>query len=94
MGGKAQKNSGRGLYQKGDAKLGPFVVDIKEYAETFGVSRKVWSKISFDAIRSNGEPALMLALGEGKSVVRLWVIDDIMFKQMLEAWEDKYGRTQ
>ena len=32
-GAKAQKNSGRGDYQKGDAKWKKFVVDYKEYAK-------------------------------------------------------------
>lgn len=92
MGGKAQKNSGRGMYQKADAKLGPFIVDIKEYSQTFGISKKVWAKICSDAARSGGEPSLMLAIGEGKETIRLWVIEDVMFGEMLEAWREKYDK--
>lgn len=91
MGGKPQKNSGRGLYQKGDATLGPFTVDVKEYAQTFGLSRNVWGKICSDAAKQKNEPALMICLGAGRAVTRLWVVGDEMFHQMLEAWEEKYG---
>lgn len=91
MKAKAQKNSGRGLYQKGDAVLDVFTVDIKEYAKTFGVSRTVWGKICSDAARNGNEPALMLALGAGRETVRLWIVADDMFKEMLDAWKEKYG---
>jgi hypothetical protein len=91
MGGKAQKNSGRGLYQKGDATLPDFVVDVKEYAKTFGVSRDVWGKICSDASKHRKEPALMICLGSGRDTVRLWVINDDMFHQMYSAYQEKYG---
>lgn len=90
MGGRAQKNSGRGLYQKGDATLGPFVVDVKEYKKTFGLSRDVWAKVSTDASKHRAEPTLMVCLGEGVATTRLWVVGDEMFHQMLEAWREKY----
>ena len=89
--GKAQKNSGRGMYQKADAKLEPFLVDVKEAKEHFGLSKKVWAKICTDCARSGGEPSLMIALGEGRETVRLWVIGDSMFKEMRSAWLEKYG---
>jgi len=91
-GGTAQKNSGRGKIQKGDAKLGPFCYDIKEFSKSFGLSKAVWGKICTDAFRSGRMvPALKIVLGEANEKVRLWVIDDGMFKEMLEAWEEKYG---
>lgn len=90
MGAKPQKNSGRGLYQKADGKLDPFLVDVKEYEKSFGLSRSVWAKICSDAVRSGGIPALMIALGLGKETVRLWVIGDEMFHEMREAWLEKY----
>ena len=34
-GAKAQKNSGRGDYQKGDAQWGKFLVDYKESGKSF-----------------------------------------------------------
>jgi hypothetical protein len=93
-GAKPQKNSGRGQFQKGDATLGPFCYDIKEFAKSFGVSQTVWGKICTDALRSgNMIPALKLVLGFGDKKTRLWVIGDDMFKEMLEAWEEKYGEA-
>lgn len=90
---KPQPNSGRRIYgkDKGDAKLGPFVYDIKEYAKAFSVNMNSWSKVCTDAIKAGGEPALKIVLGSGRNTVRLWVVSDAMFKQMLEAWEDKYA---
>lgn len=91
-GAKPQPNSGRGYKQKGDGKLGPFVVDIKEFSNEFGLSKKVWMKVSLDAVKSgNLEPALKVVLGDSESgLLRLWVIQDDMFEQLLEAWMEKY----
>lgn len=90
-GAKAQKNSGRGKIQKGDAVLGPFVYDIKEYKKSFSISPDFWSKICTDAFKSgNKEPALKLVMGE-ENKVRLWVISDDMFHEMLDAWMEKNG---
>lgn len=95
-GGRPQKNSGRGKIQKGDAILDPFCYDIKEYGKSFSLSKDVWAKVSEDAYKSSKgndryEPALKVVLGEGNHKIRLWVIEDEMFKQMLDAWEEKYG---
>ncbi|AIW02587.1 Holliday junction resolvase [Streptomyces phage Jay2Jay] len=93
-GATPQKNSGRGQFQKGDATLGPFCYDIKEFAKSFSVSIAVWGKICTDAFRSgNMVPALKLVLGTGDRKTRVWVIGDEMFKEMLEAWEEKYGEA-
>lgn len=92
-GAVAQKNSGRGWKEKGDAKLGPFLIDYKEYTESFGVSRKVWAKLQKDAFAAGMmQPALRLILGKKDSTdrLRLWVINDTMFKEMLLAWEEKH----
>jgi hypothetical protein len=91
-GAKAQKNSGRGQIQKGDAILEPFCYDIKEYPKGISVNRDVWAKICMDAFRSGRRvPALKIVLGDDDNdKVRLWVIEDDMFRQMLEAWKEKY----
>lgn len=91
-GAKPQKNSGRGKHEKGDATLGPFCIDYKEYSEQFGVSRAVWAKISTDAWQVKKLPALRLVLGsdEDTTKTRLWVVGDTMFREMLEAWQEKY----
>jgi hypothetical protein len=94
-GAKLHRNSGRGVIEKGDASLGPFCIDYKEYSKSFGVSRTVWAKCSKDALRMRKQPALKLVLGDtddpNTKPIRLWVIGDEMFHEMLEAWEEKYG---
>ena len=91
FGGSAQKNSGRGKHNKGDARLHNFIVDVKEYAKSFSLSRAVWAKICTDAAKGKAEPALMICLGDDDNPIRLWVIGDQMFKEMHGAWLDKYG---
>ena len=91
-GAKLHRNSGRGVIEKGDASLGPFCIDYKEYSKSFGVSIGVWAKCAKDALRMRKQPALKLVLGdEDGNKTRLWVIGDTMFHEMLEAWTDKYG---
>ena len=93
FGGRAQKNSGRGILEKGDATLGPFLVDVKEYDESFSVSRSNWAKVSSDAYRAQQrQPMFWLALGdkEAKQKLRLVVISVDMFQEMYEAWKEKY----
>jgi hypothetical protein len=95
MGARAQRNSGRGLLEKGDAVLGDFLVDIKEYDESFSVSRKNWAKLQKDAWSSMRRiPAFMLSLGSKSdpNKLRLWVISDAMFREMHEAWKEKYDQ--
>ena len=99
-GSRLHRNSGRGVIEKGDASLGPFCIDYKEYTESFGVSRKVWAKCTRDALHMRKLPALKLVLGDGEpqagyndGKTRLWVIGDTMFHEMLEAWQEKYGES-
>ena len=90
-GAKAQKNSGRGKIQKGDAIIDDmFLVDYKEYARSYGVSIETWGKICTDAQRSgNLEPTLKLVLGTGMKKVRLFVIRESLFNEMKQAWLEK-----
>ena len=90
-GAKAQKNSGRDKTQKGDAVLGRFLYDIKEYSKGFSVNRTVWAKACTDALSGRKVPALKLVLGEPGNRIRLWVIDDHTFKEMNDLWEKEYG---
>jgi len=89
-GASLHRNSGRGWIQKGDASLGEFCVDYKEYSESFSVSRAVWAKTTKDALSMRKVPALKLVLGRTDKL-RLWVIDDNMFHEMYDAWVEKYG---
>jgi|SRR5665647_1503572 len=87
-GAKLQPNSGRGVHHKGDAILGPFLIDYKEYVNSFGVSTQVWAKINTDAVNARMQPALKLVLGPNDGhKARMWVISDPMFHEMLDAWE-------
>ncbi len=88
--------SGRGL-KKGDGLLGPFVVDVKEYSDSYSISRKAVAKLCKDSQThmNHPEPLFVLALGaEGKVPVRMWAMSENMGMQMLEAWEEKYGNVQ
>lgn len=88
-GAKPQPNSGRGKHDKGDAVLEPFLVDYKEYDQSFSVSRTNWAKLQMDAFRAGRrEPAFKLVLGdkESKEKLRVWVISDAMFHEMLEVY--------
>lgn len=87
---KAQKNSGRGKIQKGDAIWRGFCVDYKEYTESYSVSRKSWAKICNDAWASGQlVPALKLILGskDGYSRTRLAVIEWSRLEELLDAEE-------
>lgn len=65
MGAKAHKNSGRGMV-KGDGSLDRYVVDVKEYQNSFSVSRDVWAKICTDTLKVDPEkePLLCIVLGK------------------------------
>lgn len=84
MGARAMKNSGRGEYQKGDAILDIFTVDIKEYPKGFSVNLNNWSKICMDALR-NGmtEPMLAIVLGTGNEKVRLSIVSEDIIKDYI-----------
>ncbi len=94
IGATPVKNSGRGMW-KGDGILEPFLVDVKEYEESFSVSRANWAKLSTDSIQNGRrQPLFFLALGDKKKEqqpVRVFVVGERMFMEMLEAWEEKYN---
>lgn len=84
-----QPNSGRGQHAKADAILEPFCIDYKEYTESFSVSRTNWAKLQRDAwTAGRREPAFKLVLGEEgkKDKLRVWVISDAMFHELLETY--------
>ncbi len=82
------KNSGRGRIYKGDATLLKMVVDIKEYAKSFSLSRDVWRKICDDAYRTDpqADPCLMIVLGDDSSKVRLAVVQWDSYLEMRKLW--------
>jgi hypothetical protein len=87
IGAKAHKNSGRGQYQKGDASLANFVIDIKEASKSFNLNQDVWAKITTDCLKTDREkdPALMVVLGD-KTKVRLAVIEWEVLEEILENY--------
>lgn len=88
-GAKQQKNSGRGKIQKGDATLGSFVVDYKEYSKSISISETNWAKICTDTFKvsRSSHPLLKLILGEGARKTRLAVLEWELFEEMRELWE-------
>ena len=83
---RAQKNSGRGQYQKGDAKWYNFVVDYKESAKSVSVNKDMWAKICTDTFRVDRSmhPLLKLIIGEGSSKVRLAVIEWDILEELVK----------
>jgi hypothetical protein len=94
-GAKAQKNSGRGQYQKGDAVLDIFTIDYKEYPKGFTVNESNWAKICTDAMKSRSEPALKVVLGSGGNKTRLWIVAEHIIEDYirLRKAEEAYGEA-
>lgn len=90
-GAKAQKNSGRGQYQKGDAQWNDFVVDYKEYEKSISITPDIWAKICTDTFKvdRNKYPVLKLILGSGNNKIRLAVIEWSLFEEMQEEWSSE-----
>lgn len=88
---KAQKNSGRGKYQKGDAKWYSFVVDYKEANSSFNLNKDVWAKICTDTfkVNRNMHPCLKIIIGEG-SKVRLGIVEWAMLEELITFWEENH----
>jgi hypothetical protein len=86
IGAVPQPNSGRSKINKGDGILdGTWVVDVKEYTKSFGLSMNVWAKICTDAIKSNMSPLLLICLGdEDKQKIRLIVQESSEWQEMKE----------
>ncbi len=91
-GAKAQKNSGRGKYQKGDAQWNNFLVDYKESKVSFTLNKEVWAKICTDTFKVSRKmhPALKLIIGE-ESKVRLGIIEWTLLEELIEFWEENHG---
>ena len=85
---KAQKNSGRGPYQKGDAQWNKFLVDYKESSKSFTLNKDVWAKICTDTfkVNRNMHPALKIIIGN-TSKVRLGIIEWEILEELIECYE-------
>ena len=91
-GAKAQKNSGRGDNQKGDAKWNKFLVDYKEASSSFTLNKTVWSKICTDTFKVSRDmhPALKIIIGTD-SKVRLGIIEWSVLEELIVSWEKNNG---
>ena len=90
-GAKAQKNSGRGDYQKGDAQWGKFLVDYKESGKSFTLNKDNWAKICTDTFKVNRDmhPLLKIIIGKD-SKVRLGIIEWSVLEELIDFWEEKH----
>lgn len=90
---KAQKNSGRGQYQKGDAKWYNFVVDYKESNSSFNLNKDVWAKICTDTfkVNRNMHPALKIIIGQD-SKVRLGIVEWSILEDLVNFWEENHEK--
>ena len=86
----AQKNSGRGKYQKGDAIMHPFLVDYKEASRSFNINKNVWAKICTDTFKVSRSlyPCLKLIIGDGSEKIRLAVIEWEYLQQLIDGQDD------
>lgn len=83
---RATKNSGRGRIQKGDAFYDRFTVDVKEYKNSYSLSRDNWAKICTDAMKNRTDPMLLVVL-DGQT--RLAVIELGVLEELLEAYNEQ-----
>jgi hypothetical protein len=91
-GAKAQKNSGRGKYQKGDAQWKKFVVDYKEASKSFTLNQNNWAKICTDTfiVSRSMHPALKIIIGEDDKKIRLGIIEWAILEELIQFWEENH----
>ena len=80
---KLQKNSGRGKIQKGDATWKNYLLDFKEFTNSFSITQNVWAKVVTDTLKVDRQksPAICLVL-DGKT--RLAIIEWSEFERLVE----------
>ena len=90
-GAKAQKNSGRGDYQKGDAQWKKFLVDYKEAGKSFTLNKDNWAKICTDTFKVDRDmhPALKIIIG-AESKVRLGIIEWSILEELIQFYEENH----
>ena len=91
-GAKAQKNSGRGEYQKGDAQWKQFLVDYKEAGRSFALNKDNWAKICTDTFKVSRDmhPALKIIIGS-ESKVRLGIIEWSILEELIQFYEENHN---
>lgn len=90
------KNSGRGKFQKGDGLVGSHdlaTVDVKEYKESFGLSRKMVAKLNKDSQQNGTRYGIFwVVLGDEEPRERWAAVPEKMFVELMELYEDTYGQ--
>ena len=79
---RLHKNSGRN-YTKGDASWNQYVLDFKEFTNSFSITQNVWAKVVTDTLKVDRQksPAICLVL-DGKT--RLAIIEWSEFERLVE----------
>jgi hypothetical protein len=95
IGATPTPNSGRGRAKKGDSIIymngeALLTVDVKEYSESFGLSRNAWNKIRQDAKTNNSKPCLKVVLGTDEPRIRTVVISEEMFNELMETYRERW----
>jgi hypothetical protein len=94
-GARLQKNSGRGAWQKGDAKTEFFLIDYKEGKKSFTLNLDNWAKVCRDAAKVDVDlhPVLKIILGE-RQKVRLGILSWDVIEFLVNYYmENENGRT-
>lgn len=83
---RLHKNSGRN-YTKGDASWNQYVLDFKEFTNSFSITQNVWAKVVTDTLKVDRQksPAICLVL-DGKT--RLAIIEWSEFERLVENDND------
>ena len=95
LGAMPTKNSGRGKFQKGDGVLSyrgiTVTVDVKEYKESFGLSRKMVAKLGADTRQNRTDYGIFfVVLGEKEPRQRMVVMTEQMFNDLTDdmKWDE------
>lgn len=95
LGAMPTKNSGRGKFQKGDGVLSyrgiTVTVDVKEYKESFGLSRKMVAKLGADTRQNRTDYGIFfVVLGEEEPRQRMVVMTEQMFNDLTDdmKWDE------
>lgn len=86
------KNSGRGKFQKGDGIISyrgmNVTVDVKEYKESFGLSRKMVAKLGSDTRQNRTDYGIFfVVLGEEEPRQRMVVMTEEMYFDLTDDWK-------
>lgn len=89
LGAIPTKNSGRGKFDKGDGIIqydnASVTVDIKEYKESFGLSRKMVAKLGADTRQNRSDYGIFfVVLGEDEPRQRMVVMTEAMYQDLTD----------